>query len=196
MASIRTLCHSGILLNNGHIQTTGPINNVVETYLGSNKESDNVIYQDLTTAPGNESIRIQKFSIAPIHGNIIDVESGIHVNLVFFNNTPNIILDTTFELRTADDVIVFHTGKVLSPEGDARQGFYHVSFDIPAHTLNAGNYLLRTWFGKNQKYLLWGFHEHYFHIENTYTDQGRNLNDLPGILKPKFDITDEFFVMS
>ena len=194
MASIRTLCHSGILLKNGQIQTTGPINDVVETYLGSNKESDNVIYQDLTTAPGNESIRIQKFSLTPIHGNIIDVESGIHVNLVFFNTTPNIILDITFELRTADDFIVFHTGKVLSPEGDASQGFYHVSFDIPAHTLNAGNYLLRTWFGKNQKYLLWGFYEHFFHIENTYTDQGRNLNDLPGILKPKFIFSSEFLM--
>lgn len=192
MASIRTLCHSGILLNNGHIQATGPINDIVETYLGGNKDSDNVIYNDLTAAPGNESIRIYKFSLTPIHGNIIDVESGIHVNLVFFNAIPNIILDTTFELRTAEDVIVFHTGKVLSPEGNARQGFYHVSFDIPDHTLNAGNYLLRIWFGKNQKYLLWGFLEHYFHIENTYTDQGRNLNDLPGILKPKFNISTQF----
>lgn len=33
MASIRALCHSGILLENGQIQTTGPINDVVDTYL-------------------------------------------------------------------------------------------------------------------------------------------------------------------
>ena len=192
MASIRTLCHNGVLLNNGHIQTTGPINEVVEKYLGGNKESDNAIYKDLTTAPGNESIRIRKFSLTPIHGNIIDVESGIHVNLVFFNNTPNIILDTTFELRTADDVIVFHTGKVLSPEGDAHQGFYHVAFDIPPYILNMGNYTLKLWFGQNQKYLLWGFYEHHFHIENTYTNQGRNLNNLPGIMKPQFNISTYF----
>lgn len=195
MASIRALCHTGMLLNNGHIQTTGLINEVVETYIGGNKESANIVYKDLTTAPGNDLIRVKEFSLTPIQGNIIDVESGIHVNLVFYNSTPNIILDVTFELRSADDVIVFHTGKVISPDGNARHGFYQVAFDIPANTLNVGNYTLRLWFGRNQKYLLWGFYEHHFHIENTYTNQGRNLHDLPGIMKPRYDITTKFSAM-
>ncbi len=192
MASIRQLCHTGILLNNGHIQTVGNINEVVETYIGSKKDSNNIIYKDITSAPGNDAIRICEFSLKPLNGTIIDVESGIRINLVFYNNTPNIILDTTFELRTADDVIVFHTGKVLSPDGDSRKGFYQVAFDIPAYTLNTGNYTLRLWFGRNQKYPLWGFYEHHFHIENTYTNQGRNLNNLPGILKPQFDIITDY----
>ncbi len=192
MASIRALCHTGILLNNGHIQTIGKINEVVETYIGGKKDSNNSIYEDMALAPGNDKIRIREFSINPIHGNIIDVESGIHVNLVFYNASANIIIDTTFELRTADDVIVFHTGKVLSPDGDSRKGFYQVTFDIPAHTLNTGNYTIRIWFGQNQKYILWGTYEHHFHIENTYTNQGRNLNNLPGILKPQFDIITDY----
>ncbi len=192
MASIRTLCHTGVLLENGHIFTTGPINKVVETYLGGNKESNNIHFNDLATAPGNDKIRIREFSISPLQGNIIDVESGLRINLVFYNDTPDIILDVTFELRTADDVIVFHTGKVLSPDGDSRKGFYQVTFDIPAYTLNTGNYTLRLWFGQNQKYLLWGFYEHYFHIENTYTNQGCNLNNLPGIMKPQFNILTNF----
>ena len=196
MASIRALCHTGMLLNNGRIQTTGLINDVVETYIGGNKESDNILYKDLATAPGNDLIRIKGFSLTPIQGNIIDVESGIHVNLVFYNATPNIILDATFELRSADDVIVFHIGKVISPDGNSCQGFYQVAFDIPANTLNTGNYTLRLWFGKNQKYVLWGFYEHFFHIENTYTHQGRNLNDLPGIMKPRYNITAEFSARS
>ncbi len=192
MASIRALCHTGILLENGHILTTGPINKVVETYMGGNKESNNVHFNDLTTAPGNDKIRIREFSISPIQGNIIDVESGFRINLVFYNDTPDIILDVTFELRTADDVIVFHTWKVLSPDGDSRKGFYQVTFDIPAYTLNTGNYTLRLWFGQNQKYILWGFYEHHFQIENTYTNQGCNLNDLPGIMKPRFNILTNF----
>lgn len=191
MGSIRALCHSGMLLNNGRIQTIGLISDVVETYIGGNKESDNITYKDLATAPGNDLIRISEFSLIPKQGNIIDVESGIHVNLVFYNSVPNIILDVTFELRSADDTIVFHTGKVISPDGNACQGFYRVAFDIPANTLNTGYYTLRLWFGKNQKYLLWGFYEHYFHIENTYTNQGSNLNDLPGIMKPRYNITVE-----
>ena len=192
MASIRALCHTGILLNNGHIQTTGLINEVVETYIGNNADSNNAIYADLASAPGNDLIRIREFSLNPIQGNIIDVESGIHVNLVFYNGTPDIILDTTFELRTSDDVIVFHTGKVLSPDGDSKKGFYQIGFDIPANTINMGNYTLKIWFGKNQKYLLWGFYEHHFHIENNYAAQGRNLNNLPGILKPQYNITSVF----
>ena len=186
MASIRALCHIGILLETGRIKTCGPIDKVIETYIGGDKESHNVLYEDLSSAPGNEEIRIREFSLSPIQGNIIDVESGINVNLVFYNDLPNIILDATFELRTADDVIVFHTWKVLSPNGDSRQGFYQVSFDIPPHTLNMGNYTMRLWFGKSQKYLLWGTYEHFFRIENSYADQGCNLNDIPGVMKPKF----------
>lgn len=192
MASIRALCRTGILLNNGHIQSTGLIKEVVETYIGNNKDSNNVIFTDLTSAPGNDMIRIREFSLNPIHGNIIDVESGIHVNLVFYNDMPQIILDATFELRTADDITVFHTGKVLSPDGNSQRGFYQIAFDIPAHTLNMGNYTLLVWFGKNQKYVLWGTYEHHFHIENNYADQGRNLNNLPGILKPQYNITSTF----
>ena len=81
---------------------------------------------------------------------------------------------------------------MLSPDGDSRKGFYQVNFDIPAHTLNTGNYTIRIWFGQNQKYILWGTYEHHFHIENTYTNQGRNLNNLPGILKPQFDIITDY----
>ena len=192
MASIRALCHTGILLNNGRIQTTGLINEVVETYIGNNADSNNAIYADLASAPGNDLIRIREFSLNPIQGNIIDVESGIHVNLVFYNGTPDIILDATFELRTSDDVIVFHIWKVISSDGDSRQGFYQLSFDIPPHTLNTGNYYLKIWFGKSQKYILWGTYEHHFHIENTYTNQGHNLNNLPGVMKPNFNIQHSF----
>ncbi len=192
MASIRTLCHTGVLLKNGQIQTTGAIEKVVETYIVGNSESNNALFKDLATAPGNDKIRIREFSINPLQGNVIYVESGIHVNLVFYNASPNIILDVTFELRTAEDVIVFHTGKVLSPDGNSRQGFYQLSFDIPPHTLNTGNYTLRLWFGQNQKHLLWGIYEHHFHIENTYTNQGRNLNNMPGIMKPQFNISTDF----
>lgn len=101
-------------------------------------------------------------------------------------------MDTTFELHTLDDIIVFHSGKVLTPNKDARVGQYVVEFSIPPFYLNTGKYKMKIWFGEAQKYVLWGNYEHTFEIENTLTGQGYNMATLPGILKPRFNFESNY----
>ncbi len=188
MAAVKRLCKRGIVLENGMVKYSGTINDAVEQYIaGSSDISSNIFYDDLSLAPGNDNIRIRSFSVTPCNGNNINVESGIHFKLVFHNYKPNIILDATIELRTLDDIIVFHTGKVVSPDKDSRIGEYTVEFSLPPFSINTGRYRVRIWFGEAQRYVLWGFFEHVFEVENTLTGQGYNLATFPGILKPRFD---------
>ncbi|MBQ9670113.1 MAG: ATP-binding cassette domain-containing protein [Prevotella sp.] len=188
MAAVKSLCKKGVLLENGMVKFAGNIKETIENYIADSGDiSSNVHYEDLTTAPGNENIRIRAFEVNPIVGNVLNVESGIEFKLVFFNYKPNIILDATFELHTADDIIVFHTGKVVSPDKDSKVGEYTVSFKIPPFYLNTGKYMVKIWFGEAQRYVLWGFFNHVFEIENTLTGQGFNMATLPGVLKPRFD---------
>ena len=39
MTAVKTLCASGILLNNGTVQTQGEMSKVIETYIATNKSS-------------------------------------------------------------------------------------------------------------------------------------------------------------
>ena len=188
MASIKKLCKTGVLLQNGMVKTTGKINEVVDAYVQVGSQiSQNAYFDDLETAPGNENIRIKSFEVTPFKGNELNVESGIHVKLSFMNYKPDIIMDATFELHTIDDVVVFHTGKVLTPERDSKVGFYTVEFDIQPYTLNAGKYRFSVFFGEAQRYVLWGKYSHVFEIENTLTGQGYNMGVWPGIMKPRFE---------
>ncbi len=122
-----------------------------------------------------------------MQGSVVNVESGIRFRMSFMCYKPDIMMDATFELHTLEDIIVFHTGKVLTPEKDSKVGIYTVEFSIPPFTLNTGKYVMKVWFGENQKYVLWGSYYHTFEVENTLTGQGYNMNVLPGIMKPRFD---------
>ena len=187
MASIKQLCKNGVVLKNGSIDFVGDVKSSVDYYVGNNyKESCNLYFDDLTNAPGNENIRIKSFELFPTEGLELNVESGIRVKLCFYNNKPNIILDATFQLSTIDDIIVFHTGVMLSSDKDAKVGIYTVEFELPPYFLNTGKYQFEVFFGENQRYVLWGSLWHMFEIENTLTGQGYNLSTLPGIIKPKF----------
>ena len=188
MASVKKLCKLGVLLENGSIKTTGLINEVVDAYIGGDEKSQNMYFDDLQSAPGNEKIRIKSFEIEPLNGSkTINVETGLRFKLVFMNYQPDIMMDATFELHTVEDVIVFHTGKVLTPDKDSKVGLYSVEFDIPPYTLNTGIYKMFLWFGENQRYVIWGNYEHVFEIENTLTGQGYNMGTMPGVMKPRFE---------
>jgi len=193
MAAVKKLCKKGVLLENGMVKHQGSIQEVVGHYIsGSAKACSNVYYDDLSTAPGNDNIRICSFEVLPKNGDSVTVESGIRFRLAFMNYKPDIMLDASFELHTADDIIVFCTGKVLSPEKDSKVGRYVVEFSLPPFSLNTGRYMMRIWFGESQRYVLWGSYEHPFEVENTLIGQGYNMATLPGILKPHFDYITEF----
>lgn len=190
IASIKKLCQKGVLLDNGQIRYIGNIKDTIEQYLTNNVgTSQNAYYDDLTTAPGNDKIRIKSFSVIPIQGNVINVESGVLLNMQVVNYVPNIMLDATIELSNAENVIVFVTGVMISHNKDSHIGTYTVTVEIPPYTLNAGKYLLKLWFGESQAYVVWGFYYHTFEVENSLSDTFYNLNTPKGILRPKLNTT-------
>ena len=192
MASVKALCKYGVLLENGMLKYMGDIKDTIDQYIGNRANSQNAYFGDLSLAPGNENIKVRSFEVLPIEGKSVTVETGICMRLKFINYKPNIILDYTFELRTMDDIVIFHTGKVVSPDSDSRVGEYTIEFIIPKYTLNTGRYKIVGWFGESQRYKLWGDYEHVFEVENTLTGQGYNMSTLPGIMKPMLEIKTSF----
>ena len=121
-----------------------------------------------------------------MNGGFLDIDSGVKVKLRFFNFQENINLDTTFELRTYEESVVFHTGALISTQNDSKRGEYTVEFEIPKNLLNAGNYYFKLIFGKNQRTALFICDEIVgFEVENVKI--GTNITMMPGVIRPNFD---------
>lgn len=187
MAAVKKLCKKGILLENGTLRYSGPIQDVVREYIdGGAKVSNKVEFTDISNAPGNDKIKVRSFELTPIHGNQISVTSGIHVKFVFRNYQPNIMLDATCDLCCMDDTVICHIPAVITPNSDSKIGDYCLEYDLPPFFLNSGRYYFRYWFGLNQRFIIWSVFVYTFEVENEVTRDG-NMDEPPGILRPKFE---------
>lgn len=187
MTAVKELCNKGILLSQGNLAYEGNMMNTIIEYQKSNTAATHYIDSgNPEESIGNENIKIKEFTVSPIEGGIIDIESGVRVKLVFQNNLPNINLDTTFELRNYEELVIFHVGKLVTENQDSKTGIYTVEFDIPTGFLNAGNYYFKLIFGKNQTEVLFAIDNFVgFEVENVKV--GSKLHIYPGVTRPNFD---------
>jgi len=195
MASVKALCKTGVLLENGMMKYTGTIKDTVDYYIGEGGSSENQYFDDLATAPGNDVIRIKSFEILPGKPQAnIDIESGIKFKLQFMCYKPDAMLDVNMQIKTMEDIIVAQVGQVLGRVGekDSKVGMYEIEFEVPPYTLNAGKYRAEIWFGENQRYLVFNGFNQCFEVANTLTDMGFNQDTLPGMLRLKNDFNVQY----
>lgn len=187
MTAVKELCSTGILLNQGLLNYQGDITDtIIEYQKNSQRQSSYLHNGPVDSAMGNENIRILEFSVKAINEGFLDIDSGAKVKLRFYNFQVDINLDITFELRTYEESVVFHTGVLISTQNDSKKGEYTVEFEIPKNLLNAGNYYFKLIFGKNQRIALFVANEIVgFEVENVKI--GTNITTLPGIIRPNFD---------
>jgi lipopolysaccharide transport system ATP-binding protein len=192
MAAVKNLCSKGLLLEQGTVKYTGDILNAVNLYQKGN--SGYPIFEhkgDINSAPGNENIRILKFIVNSIEGEIISISSGIRLAITFFNNKPDINLDVTFELKTTEELVILHQGKIVSENKDAKKGIYTIVGEIPANLLNAGNYIINLIFGEDQRYVLFNVRD-FIQFEILNETLGSNSNILPGVIRPVIKYSQSF----
>lgn len=187
MTAVKELCNKGILLNQGTLGYEGNMLDTIIEYQKSSATASSYHYNgNINEALGNEKIKVKEFSVTPVSGNLIDIDAGVHVKLMFENYLPNINLDTTFELKNYEELVIFHVGKLITKDNDSKAGEYTVEFDIPSGLLNAGNYYFKLIFGKNQTEVLFMIDNFVgFEVENVKV--GSKLHIYPGITRPHFD---------
>jgi len=187
LTAVKELCGNGILLNQGKILYKGNVHDTIYEYQKDSEKRTHYKHEGIIEeAIGNENIRLTEFSVKPANGKFIDIGSGIKVGLTFFNYSPNINLDATFELKNYEEMTIFKTGALISENFDSQVKEYRVEFLISANFLNAGNYYFKLVFGKNQQIPLLVIPEIVgFEVENVKI--GKNLSIQPGIVRPSFD---------
>lgn len=188
MASIKQLCKKCVLLQNGMIRNIGDANTIVDEYLQINSyteiDNNNLYFENIEDAIGNENIRIKSFNIKPHKGSHFNIKSGIDINLCFYNNVADSLVDACFAIQTKDEITVIQKSSIISPNCDSKKGYYTINLQIPPDLLNSGHYKLMIWFGKSREYLLWGFLEHTFEVlDYMESDQGYIRHE-GGLIRP------------
>jgi len=183
MASIRQLCTKGIVLKNGKVEFQGTQLEAINHYQTSHNTIESFEYQGrMEDAPGNQNIRILKFTAMPLNGDIMTISSGIKFELKFYNHKENINLDATYELRTLDDQVIFHNGPLISSSKDSKRGIYTVTGILDPYLLNAGTYKFTLIFGEDQRHVLFMIDE-FIQFEILNEASGVNTHTYPGFLR-------------
>jgi lipopolysaccharide transport system ATP-binding protein len=173
------------------VKYRGSIQDTIDMYIGEGGSSENQYFEDLSTAPGNDVVRIKSFEILPLDGSSqITIETGILFRLKFMCYKENAMLDADIAVSSMDDITIFQMGRVLGQIGekDSKKGMYTVEFKLDPYTINAGRYKLELWFGENQRYVVYSGFEQCFEVENSLADMGFNQSVMPGFLRPKNDL--------
>jgi lipopolysaccharide transport system ATP-binding protein len=184
MAAVKQLCTKGLVLRHGTSVFQGTELEAVNFYQNSSDLSSRFEHQGaMSEAPGNENIRMLKFEVTPLHGDIISISSGVRFEVVFFNKKAGTNIDVTFELSNADEIPVFHHGAFVSSSNESRQGIYIVSGELMPQLLNAGIYQFKLIFGENQRHLLFSMDD-VVQFEVLNESLGSNSSILPGVIRP------------
>ena len=184
MAAVKQMCTQGLVLRHGQTVFQGTQTEAVNFYQNSSDLSSRFEHQGaIPDAPGNDNIRLLRFEVTPLHGEVISISSGVRFEIVFFNNKPDINLDVTFELQNADEVPVFHHAAFISQQNEAQRAVYSVTGELPPNLINAGVYHFMVLFGENQRHLLYRVDE-VVQFEILNENFGNNSSILPGVIRP------------
>lgn len=191
MAAVKQLCTKGVVLRNGALTFSGTQHEAVNYYQNAHQTNSSFLHTDaMQTAPGNELIRILKFEVTPLEGDTISISSGISFELEYYNHKENTNLDVTFELKSNEEIIVFHHGTAVALNNSSKRGLYSIKGTLPPYFLNAGTFLFNLIFGENQRYALFMVQD-FVRFEVMNESIGSNANILPGFTRPdiKYQVT-------
>lgn len=183
IGAIKSLCTKGVVLNRGQLEFDGGIQEAVSYYQLMHYSENNLLKQ---YSDENQNIRLISIEASAPDQDHLSVSKQIFFEIKFECKIEGINLDCTTEFRTIDEIIVFHTGALVSINKDSKKCIYSVKFEMPSYYLNSGEYSISLIFGKDQQEKLFGLENcYFFKIENDAI-LGRNNGYLPGVLRPNF----------
>lgn len=192
MAAVKQLCTTGIVMKNGGVIFDGLALPAVDFYQTSH-DTDSYFEHEgaIENAPGNENIRILKFEVKPLIGDVISISTGFEFTIDFYNAQKNKNLAITFELRSLDEIIVFHHGHWVCENNSSQKGRYSVKATVNPDILNAGIYKFSVIFAENQQNVLYKISD-FIQFEILNEVLAGNSQTLPGITRPNLHYKTSF----
>lgn len=146
MTAVKSLCKSGILLNNGTIEFSGGIERVVDFYLSDAKNLTikNNLWE-IENAPGNDYIKVRS-AFVECDSDIITVKSCFDIITEFWCLMENVNVNVSMVIWDINQNPVFNISTESIP---LNKGLTKAVFHIPEDLMNDGIYKVQNYFVKD-----------------------------------------------
>ena len=166
MIAVQSLCQRVIWLQNGALIQKGEASNVVMNYLDLGRELvHEQVWDDTTTAPGTDEVRIRRVFVRPAldkDTKVLLTTQDIEVGIEFWCLKSEQELAITLHIKTHDGIVVFSTSSAHNPtlrDSKLDQGLYRSRCQIPADLLNNNMYFIGLLVVKNQANVVFNIEE-------------------------------------
>jgi len=152
---LANLCSKAVLLADGQKQYYGPVDAAINKYISSiAMDSGEVVWQELSTAPGNEKVRLLAVRILS-NGSPsadVDIDKPFQVQISFRNYKEGNYLSASLHIVNQSGVAVlatanFHSANLVRDDWFGRPfpaGDYQTVCTIPGNFLNDGGYSINV----------------------------------------------------
>jgi len=145
MMAVQSLCSRAIWLNDGQVVVDGRSSDVVSSYLQTSLSSlTERNWSDMTTAPGNDQVRLHSACVRAVNGSTADpitVRTPLVIEFQYWNLKPDAYLNINFQLYNEQGIIVFEAGPIHEPIWRPLPvGLFHDVCYVPGNLLNDGVY--------------------------------------------------------
>ena len=141
MQAINVLCQNGLLLEEGKLEASGSIKDVINRY--------NSVFYKISTewngCEGEENVKLLKTWVKPLKdGYFTDNQIEVGIRIEVLNTFSNFVVGFHL-LSEHDDILAYvvHDDYKNFPEEVITPGIYNKIFTIPANTLAKGGYYIR-----------------------------------------------------
>ena len=195
MLSIQGLCSAAIWLHTGRVIEKGSPAQVISKYLHASFSSlTRQTWNTLSTAPGNDQVRLAYTCVRPIdgaHTDPISVSQSFIIEFAIHNLMPNVYLNVNLQLYNENEVLVFETAPIHDTGWLGRsfpKGLFRFQCIVPGNLLNAGVHRAVLFITKNQDVIL---HEEQdilmFEITDSIEHRGGWYGSWEGVIRPILD---------
>jgi lipopolysaccharide transport system ATP-binding protein len=187
LPSVVNLCNRALHLQNGMVAEIGAAAKVVNGYLRQTQVQNHRQYwDDITTAPGNEFIRVHFVELIPhLTGpyDAIDIRTPLTIRFKFWNLIEDQNICVGLHLFTVNRECIFDVCSV--PEG-FKKGLVEGQCDVPGDFLNDGSYYFSLIFVKDTSVELFYLEECLSLEVEDYREQMNWYGKWSGYVRPKF----------
>ena len=181
MLAVKSLCNTGILLENGRVNKIGSISQVIDTYL-LNAENINASYCALHMEKDGFSLHSLKVSDNGLDGRF-NIDDDLIIEIEFSTQKTFAGININIFFNTAEGVNIFAT---CSPVEKQDTGLYTYQCTIPKNTLNDIIYSIELMVVENGTTLLLNKKD-VLNIEGMEPKRnGPWLDKFPGLIRPQY----------
>jgi lipopolysaccharide transport system ATP-binding protein len=182
MTAVKNLCKTGIMLNNGTIDYSGQINNVVDYYL-ANETAKGIVNNEwlFDDAPGYGNIKV-KNAFVKFEGDLLTINTPYQMITEFWCLEDRFPINVSMHLYDINGTCIYNISTKNTP---LKKGLNRAVFNIPAGLMNDGIYYVNNMFVSNSRSYFYHEHAHSFEIQEDRKSSGWH-GKWRGAVRPTF----------